>query len=230
MPRIVFREQTGLRPETLMVTSSMTEYEAWKDAFNAYFHASNMQLLGVEQQHAFLRNRLGPVLRIRLKGTVTPSASVQECYQALDKVFTERYPLFQRRLAWFQFCNKKDDPIKQTYYRLKEIADEADMAKMTMDDWNMFRVAYLYRENASMFHDLLKVENPTLMTVLEAGTAWEAASASREAAIPRATYAVAGDCSGESSDEDTTPILAIPPGGCNNCGVMHPANRCKAER
>ena len=72
--RIVFREQTGLRPDTITVESSMTEYEAWKDAFSAYFHASNMQLLGADQQGAFLRNRLGPLLRIRLKGTVRTSA------------------------------------------------------------------------------------------------------------------------------------------------------------
>ena len=225
--RITFREQTGLRPDILQVSSTMTEFEAWKDAFESYFHASNMQLLAAEQQFAYLKNRLGPELRVRLKGTVPSSASRQDCFGALDKVFAEKYPLFQRRLAWFKFCNKKDDPIKQTYYNLKEIADEADMDKMTIDDWHMFKVTYLYKDNASMFHDLLKVENPTLQKVLEAGTAWEAAASSREAVVPKAAYRVA-DADDSSGDEDTTPILAIQPGGCNHCALLHAANVCKA--
>ena len=140
--RIIFKEQTGLRPEVLQVTSSMTEFGAWKDAFQVYFDASNMQLLATEQQYAYLKARLGAELRVRLKGTLQSGPTLRQCFDSLDKVFAEKYPLFQRRLALFQFCKKKDAPIKQTYYSLKEVADEADMSEMSMDDWHMFQVTY----------------------------------------------------------------------------------------
>ena len=108
--------------------------EGW---VQAYFHASDMQLLTAEQQLAYLKARVVMELRLRLKGTLPADPMRQECYDTLDKLFLEKYPLFQRRLSWVQFCKRKDAPIKETYYNLKALADGGNMGNMSIDNWHV---------------------------------------------------------------------------------------------
>ena len=88
-PRQQFKEQQGLRPERLLFNSSMSEFASWKVAYEAYFRASNMQLLEEKQQMAYLANHVDNEIRIRLRGVVSSTASLLQCYEALDKVFLE---------------------------------------------------------------------------------------------------------------------------------------------
>ena len=101
-PRIQFREQQGLRPALLMVTSSMAEFFSWKTKFKAYFKASNMQLLEVTEQQAYAYSRMGPQLSLRMEGTVSATADLDDFLGTLEKIFLQIHPMFQRRLSWFQ--------------------------------------------------------------------------------------------------------------------------------
>ena len=74
----------------------MGELSDWRTAYEAYFHASNMSLLATKQQQAFMYNRMGPELSMRLKGTVLATANLQDMFQALDAVFLKLHPLFER--------------------------------------------------------------------------------------------------------------------------------------
>ena len=100
------------------------------------------------------------------------------------------------------------------YHNILRHFDEADMGSMKREDWLMFRLSHICRNEASLFHDLMRVENPTLSKIVEAGLAWENANKSREMAVPRATYNI-------TEDKNEEQILAIPEGGCGNCGLFH---------
>ena len=126
-PKVVFREQQGLRPQQLLFSSPMIDFTKFKSAYEAYLQASNMHLLGETEQLAYLYGRVDSELDIRLRGMLGATATLRQCFEALDRVFLERHPLFARRLSWFQYEKSKDVPARQYFYHLKQMADEADM-------------------------------------------------------------------------------------------------------
>jgi hypothetical protein len=81
--RVVFREQQGLKPPVLLATALPVEIRHWMEQFAAYFAASNMSLLGVEQQRAYLYNRREADLATRLRITLPAGASLQESFTAI---------------------------------------------------------------------------------------------------------------------------------------------------
>jgi hypothetical protein len=126
-PRRLFREQAGLRPETLTMSALPMEVTAWTVKYKAYYQASNMDLLGLAEQQAYFFNRMYVDLETRMKGTVTDSTSLDECSKELRRVFLEIHPRFQRRLAWFQLEKKKDMTVSQFYYNLRRLGNEAEL-------------------------------------------------------------------------------------------------------
>ena len=100
----------------------------------------------------------------------------------------------------------------------------------------MFRITFLCRHEVNLFHELLRIENPTLNKVLSTATAWENATNSRNLAIPKVTYAVSSPDTSSSTLALPSPtgpvieeqILALPSGGCNNCGMVHNSGHCAA--
>ena len=140
---------------------------------------------------------------------------MEQMFTAIGEIFLEKFPLFQRRLAWFQFDMDTDMSLKQAYYHLESKYDGARMDEMGKDEWHMFQLTYLSRKKPQLHHEILKIEDPTLAKVLATATAWETAQRTREQTSPKTmTYGV------ESMDGEA-PILAIPEGNCNNCGLLH---------
>ena len=74
----------------------MLELSTWQDKFDAYYWASNMDLLSIKQQHAFFFNGLGANLNRRLKGTIGQDDTISKLNELLGDIFLEQYPLFQR--------------------------------------------------------------------------------------------------------------------------------------
>ena len=83
----------------------------------------------------------------------------------------------------------------------------------------MFRLSHVCRTETSLFHELMKIEKPTLAKVVEVRLAWENANKSRDLAVPKMTYKV---------DVEEERILTLPAGGCNNCGLVHSEGQCSA--
>ena len=90
----------------------------------------------------------------------------------------------------------------------------------------MFRLTHVCRNEASLFHELMRVERPSLSKIaeaVEAGLAWENANKSCEMAVPKMTYKL--DVDDDNKEEQ---ILSLPVGGCKNCGLVHDRNKCSA--
>ena len=111
------------------------------------------------------------------------------------------------------------------------------MSGMFDDEWFMFRITFLCRHDVNLFHELLRIEEPSLTKVLATAAAWENATNSRNMAVPKVTYAVS---STDTPATSTTlalsspagieeQILALPSRGCNNCGMVHGRGQCSAE-
>ena len=172
-------------------------------------------------------NRLSANLATIVKGTVDRTATIGKLLQTLTDVFEEQNPVFQRRLGWFRL-EKKNKSVKQLYYDLKQQFQEAKMTGMSDDEWHMFRITFLCRHEVNLFHELLRIEEPTLNKVLATAAAWENATNSRNMAVPKVTYAVSSPDTPTSALALPSPdpvieeqILALPVGGCNNCGLIH---------
>ena len=118
----------------------MSEFSAWVTKFKAYFKASNMHLLGVEEQQAYVYSRMGPQLTLRMEGTVSPSVGLSAFLDVLKGVFLQIHLLFQRRMSWFQLEKGKETSFMHAYHNIMRQLDEAEMDNMTREDWIMFRL------------------------------------------------------------------------------------------
>ena len=184
-----------------------------------------MELLGKPEQQAYLYNYLGAELTVRLQGTTSPTDTTEKLFKTMGAMFLEKYPLFQRRLSWFRFKKERSMTLKQCYYHMKRMASEADMSDMTLDEWHLYQLTFISRDEPELFQELLKVEKPTREKILAAATVFENAERSQELVGSKPAYGVTSERGGE---DDDTPIMAIPQGACNNCGIQHGPNLCGA--
>jgi hypothetical protein len=175
-----FREQNGLKPGMLSPTMSPPEMQDWVSSFRQYFGASNMELLKVDEQLGYFFARMEPALSLELREDVTDTTTLDDCVARLADKFLELYPLFHRRLEWFQLEKGRSQSVSELVTALNRAAANAEISGMTFEDWKLFRFLYCCRNEDALYLELLKVESPTWTSVVKAATAFEAAQKTRE--------------------------------------------------
>ena len=98
----------SLKPEPLLATHNPTEFKQWARQFKAYYRSSNMEILEIPDQQIYLQSCVEAKLfsRIYTKvGDNTPifddTGANDSCMNYLLQDLQERWPLFNRRLAFF---------------------------------------------------------------------------------------------------------------------------------
>ena len=144
------RPMTALKPSfELSFDNSPTELACWMDQFRAYFEASRLIQLDVQQQQAFLRQGIHPDVWTAIQQRITIATPVfrnpndldeESCESYVEDAFQIRYPLIMRRYKFFTYRRKGNQTFTNFFAKLKELATAAKLENMDQNDYLIFRV------------------------------------------------------------------------------------------
>ena len=86
-----------LKPDTLSHDSSAGGLRIWCRKYEAYYHASNMQLARNQVQQAYLLNCLDSELYLRLTSSIAATTPVLGAGNSCLNMLRQKYPLLLRR-------------------------------------------------------------------------------------------------------------------------------------
>lgn len=157
----------ALKPFTLTRDHTPAELRNWILQFKAFYSTSQMDQLNIEDQQAFLRICVEPLLyeRFRFKiGAATPvfdaNPAVDSCIRFLEDEFSLQYPLFLRRLDFFRASQTKGQAFSDFLTKLDSQAEEADLLNLGPEDIYIFRYICACTDT-KLKEKLLKLDNPT---------------------------------------------------------------------
>ena len=144
------RPMTALKPSfELSFDNSPTELACWMDQFRAYFEASKLNQLDVQQQQAFLRQGIHADVWTAIQQRITIATPVfrnpndlneDSCESYVEDAFQIRYPLIMRRYKFFTYKRKGNQTFTNFFAKLKELATAAQLENMDQNDYLIFRV------------------------------------------------------------------------------------------
>ena len=141
---------TDLKPSySLSFDNTPMELSTWIACFKAYFEASRLHTLPLDQQQAFLRQYLNPNVWTAIKQHVNIDTRIfnnpldpdeESCESIIEDAFQVHYPLIMRRHKFFTFERKGNQNFTDFVSKLEEMATAANLENMEMNDYKMFRV------------------------------------------------------------------------------------------
>ena len=145
--------------------ASAGELRIWCQKYEAYYHASNMQLARNQLQQAYLLNCLNSELYLRLTSAIAATTPVlgagASCLTRLANIFCQKYPLLLRRKTFFSMEQQSGQDERPFLESIKAAAGEADIQGMTLED--ALRLACLTGLKDNRLREKLsELETPTL--------------------------------------------------------------------
>ena len=154
----------SLKPFTLLASHNPTEFKCWVRQFRGYYRSSNMELLEVPDQQLYLQSCVEPQLYGRVQNRMDDATAIWGaggCMEFLEEDFKERWPLFNRRMAFFTSEQGQGQDLSAWICHLEELADEAEIEDIKMADILLFRIL-TGTVNLKFRGELTKLPNPTL--------------------------------------------------------------------
>ena len=141
---------TDLKPKySLSFDNTPMELSTWITCFKAYFEASRLHTLPLDQQQAFLRQYLSANVWTAIKQHINIDTRVfnnpldpdeESCESIIEDAFQVQYPLIMRRHKFFTYERKGNQTFTDFVSKLEELAAAANLENMEMNDYKMFRV------------------------------------------------------------------------------------------
>ena len=127
-----------LKPDVLSQYATTGELRIWVKKFEAYYHASNMQVARIAVQQAYLRNCLDNALALQLDSTVQQTTPILgggvSCILTWTAIFKRKYPPLLRRKQFFHMTQQQGQDERAFLKTLKAAASKADVGGMTLQD------------------------------------------------------------------------------------------------
>ena len=166
-----------MRPEKLSFESKPEELRSWLEQFRTYYATSGMDSLTVHIQQSYFLQCLGKDLRSRMeetmdKGTTPIFGAADSCVSMLQAIFLKRYPLFKRRISFFDAGQSRGQLMSAYYVELRKLHREADITGLSAEDVLLFKLL-CGCANEEMRKELFRMTKPTLEEVIEFVDAWE---------------------------------------------------------
>ena len=158
----------ALKPDKLSFDTNLGTVRRWKQRFRAFHASSNLRVLPLADQQAFLiaciddevANRIN-----RLVAETTPmlpnNANMPCCFDIIDSLFREKIPLLLRCVQFMS--NKQQEGQDGISWReeLRNLSDDAAIKEMQSPD--LLCVIYVTGiRNNELREKLLEISNPTL--------------------------------------------------------------------
>ena len=154
-----------LKPDTLSHDASTGELKIWCRKYEAYYHASNIQLACNQVQQAYLLNCRDSELYLRLTSAIAATTPVlgagASCLTMLANIFRQKYPLLLRRKTFFSMEQQSGQDERAFLESIKAAAGEADIQGMTLED-ALCLVCLTWLKDNRLREKLSELETPTL--------------------------------------------------------------------
>ena len=143
------RTETALKPKLLTLSYTPLELTVWLKDFDDFYRGSRLSEAPLERQQALFRSCLDTHLKNRLDSKIQPGTNVlidprnpddDSCIGFLREEFLTEYPLFTRRLQYYQFKQRTGQKYSDFYKRLKQMEDEACIQIMSNDELRVMRM------------------------------------------------------------------------------------------
>ncbi|CAB4046073.1 Hypothetical predicted protein, partial [Paramuricea clavata] len=175
------RINDSLKPTVLSKDASPTELRHWIDSFKAYYSSNDMDDFSKEERRSYFKILLDSDLKTRIMAKMNDNTDVfgeDGCLQLLENDFLGRYPLFSRRLDFFQCQQRNGQAFTDFMAKLKELSRLADLEKLSVEEIFVF---CLLRgtTDSTLLDDLLELPEKTLKDVENAGKMYESKLISR---------------------------------------------------
>ena len=141
---------TDLKPNySLSFDNTPMELSTWITCFKAYFEASKLHYLPLDQQQAFLRQYLNPNVWTAIKQNINIETRIfknpmdpdeESCESIIEEAFQVHYPLIMRRHKFFTYERKGNQNFTDFVSKLEELATAANLEAMEINDYKMFRI------------------------------------------------------------------------------------------
>jgi len=162
---MVIRPVDSLRPAVLSKEVLPEELRVWMSKFRSYFNASHMADGSFEEQHAYFFACLDDYLAIRLRDRIRADTPVlgalNSCMSFLEEEFARRFPIFLRRVDFFQFEQASGQAFSDWASKLRKKAAEADLRNLGEED--LIALRYICgTSDKALREKFLNEANPTL--------------------------------------------------------------------
>ena len=131
-----------LFPKELTKTNTPSEFRLWVSAFRRFHDASNLKVQSVATQQGYLLQALSAELQEIVEQKLTPSMPLfgpAGCMDILEGEFRTLYPIFNRRVDFFQVKREQGENSEEFLRRLTKLAEMADLGAMSQEELTTFR-------------------------------------------------------------------------------------------
>ena len=149
-PNVNIKTVTDLKPSySLSFDNTPMELSTCTNCFKAYFEASRLNKLPLDQQQAFLRQYLSPNVWTAIKQHINIETRIfndplnpdeESCESIIEEAFEVQYPLIMRRHKFFTYERKGNQTFTDFVSKLEELALAANLENMEMNDYKLFRI------------------------------------------------------------------------------------------
>jgi transposase InsO family protein len=199
----------ALKPFKLKHDSYPNDLRLWKDSYDAFFHASALDNYTVEQQHAFLFSCTNSQLAARIREhdlyrvNLETFGDVDSLMSIVDDLFSNRYPVFTRRLEYFRLQQPQGMKFTDWALRLKTRGDGADLdGGLNREQIEIFRW-FTGVTDHKLRERFFLLENPTLAALKAEALRYEALTTA-ESALKRERTQAKQTISKENNDRSKT--------------------------
>ena len=131
-----------LFPTQLTKTTSPVQFRLWTGAFQRFYDASGLAAQNLATQQGFLLKALDEDLGEVIAAKITPTMRMygpSGCMELLEAEFRVLYPIFSRRLDFFQSSQDAGEDSADYLHRVCAAKDMADLDALNPDDLAVFK-------------------------------------------------------------------------------------------
>ena len=223
-----------LFPTPLTKSNTPGELRLWMASFRRFYDASNLQQQPVATQQGYFLQALDSSLQEILERQLSPGTSIfgpAGCIDMLEAEFKSLYPIFNRRVDFFQVRRDQGESTADFWQRLAKLSDMADLEAVSKEDLTVFRFIDAC-EDAHLREKIFDLKRKDATAVKEAIDLYDRQQKA-EAALRKATAPIAAVSRGNRQpppDEKQGPppptTKEKQPKRCKGCGGSHARQDC----
>ena len=169
-----------LKPEKLLKSYTLEEFNAWEEKFKAYYDHNKKTL---DRSITISRQILNNLLDLKLVNALKTEEGVRDdspilanggCLQKLKAIFLKESPLYLRRYNFLQHVQGPREPFGDWWVAKKSKAKECQLGTITEEDMMVLSLMTGVHD-PRLKEQFLRQENPTTETLVKIAESWQRA-------------------------------------------------------